>query len=119
MRPTQRGGREEERMNIEFAARGIAPSDALKERIENKLGKIEQRLGQSLFVRVKLSDAANGHYTCGVHFNAAGQEFTAQSTADDLFKSADEAIAKIERQVRKAQHKGEAQRTETIRGEVA
>ncbi|MEZ4433258.1 MAG: ribosome-associated translation inhibitor RaiA [bacterium] len=106
-------------MNIEFAAKGIAPSDALKERIEGKLGKIEQRLGHSLFVRVKLTDAANGHYTCGVHFNGAGQEFTAQSTADDLFKAADEVLAKIERQVRKAQHKGEAQRTETIRGEIA
>lgn len=106
-------------MNIEFAAKGITATDALKERIEGKLSKIEQRLGQSLFVRVKLNDAANGQYACGIHFNGGGHDFTANSTTDDLYKAADEALAKIERQVRKAQHKPTSQRSESIRDTLA
>ncbi len=106
-------------MNIEFAAKGdLNPSDALKERIEQKLEKLERRFGQSLFVRVKLSEAANNQYTCGIHFNVSGNEFVAQSSNGDLFKASDEAMHKIERQVRKAHDKIEAHRGDTIRGEA-
>lgn len=105
-------------MNIEFAAKGVNLSDALKERVESKLDKIERRFGQSLFVRVKFSEAANNQYTCGIHFNVAGNEFVANTQSDDLFKASDEAMHKIERQVRKAQNKIEANRGDTIRGEA-
>lgn len=106
-------------MNIEFAAKGdLNPSDALKERVEQKLEKLEKRFGQSIFVRVKFSEAANSQYTCGIHFNVAGHEFVAQSNSDDLFKASDEAVHKIERQVRKAQDKIEAGRGDSIRGEA-
>lgn len=106
-------------MNIEFAAKGdLTPSDALKERVTNKLEKIERRFGQSLFVRVKFNGSANNHYSCGIHFNVSGNEFVAQADGEDLFKAADEAMSKIERQVRKAQHKSEASRGDTIRGDA-
>lgn len=105
-------------MNIEFAAKGPTPSDTLKERVENKLTKIEQRLGQQLYARVRFGEAANGTYSCAVHFNGAGHEFTADATAGDLFKAADEALNKIERQVRKAQTRHDAQRSQTIRGAI-
>lgn len=103
-------------MNIEFAAKGVNLSDALKDRVESKLEKIERRFGQSLFVRVKFSEAANNQYTCGIHFNVSGHEFVANTKSDDLFKASDEAMHKIERQVRKAQDKIEALRGDTIRG---
>lgn len=106
-------------MNIEFAARGeLNPSDALKERVELKLQKIERRFGQSLFVRVKFNEAANGRYTCGINFNVSGHEFVAQAEGDDLFKATDETMSKIERQVRKTQSRSEAHRSDTIRGEA-
>ena len=106
-------------MNIEFAARGgLNPSDALKERVELKLQKIERRFGQSLFVRVKFDEVANGRYGCGINFNVSGHEYVAQSEGDDLFKAADEALQKIETQVRRSQSKHDGHRGDTIRGEA-
>ena len=105
-------------MNIEFAAKGVNLSDALKERVEHKLEKIEQRFGQSLFVRAKFSEAASSQYACGIHFNVSGHEFVANTESDDLYKASDEAMHKIERQVRKMQNKIEATRGDSIRGEA-
>lgn len=95
-------------MNIELAAKGIHTTDMLKSRIEQKLGKIEARLGHKLFIRVKLTQA-NERYTCSIHFTAHN-DFNATATSSDLVKAADEAIHKIERQVNKAQQKNETGR---------
>lgn len=106
-------------MNIEFAAKGVNLSDAVKERVETKLEKLEKRFGQSLFVRVKFSEAANNQYNCGIHFNVSGNEFVANASSEDLFKAVDDAVHKIERQVRKAHTKVEANRGDSIRGEAS
>lgn len=84
-------------MNIEFVGKGLHPTDALKQRIERRLTKLEARLDEKLFVRVKFGQEAN-RYTCSVHFNAR-HDFNAQAAADDLFKAADDALGKVERQV--------------------
>ena len=102
-------------MNIELIGKDVQPSKMLKGRIENKLGKIERRLGHNLFVRVKLDASTNRQFTCGVHFQGIGQDFNANATSDDLIKAADEAMQKIERQVTKAQHRGESKRYNTPR----
>lgn len=93
-------------MNLELVGKDVHPSPELRQRIEQKLEKIESRLGRKLFVRVALGREANG-YTCSVHFAANRHEFTANSAAEDLYKSADDALAKISRQVRKTMgHEG-------------
>lgn len=104
-------------MNIELVGKDLHPSDMLKDRLEHKLGKIESRLGQPLFVRVKL-DQQGQDYSCTVRFNGARHEFTAIGTGKDLVKAADDSLAKIERQVRKAQHKSEAGRGSSIRDAI-
>ena len=101
-------------MNIELVGKDLHPSDMLRERLEAKLGKIESRLGQPLFVRVTL-DQEGLNYSCAVHFSGAQHQFNATGTGTDLVKAADAALAKIERQVRKIQHKSESQRSSSIR----
>jgi ribosome-associated inhibitor A len=96
-------------MNLELVGKDVTPTEMLRDRIEQKLSKLEARLGQKLQVRVSLTHDA-GRFHVNVHFHAAKHEFNATADADEPVKAADEAIARIERQVSKAQHKGEASR---------
>ena len=95
-------------MNLEVIGKDLTPSKMLKGRIETKLSKIEKRLGQNLFIRVRLENVSAQEFSCGIHFQSSGQDYSANSMSDDLVKAADEAIDKIERQVGKAQHRPEA-----------
>lgn len=96
-------------MNLELVGKDVTPSDALRTRIEQKLAKFEARLGQKLQVRVAL--AQNGDvFSCHVHFSAAKHPFDADGVGEDLLKAADEALAKVDRQVAKVMHKAESNR---------
>lgn len=95
-------------MNIEFVGKELHPSDTLKQRVERRLAKLEARLHQKLFVRIKFGQESN-QYTCSVHFNAR-HDFNAQATADDLFKAADDALTKVERQVGRMNERGQRAR---------
>lgn len=99
---------EERSMNIELTSgKDVDVPEMLRDRIEQKLGKIENRLGQKLFFRVRFDKdkASVERYTCQVHFNSNRSEFNASATEDDLIKSADQAISKIERQLNRFQSK--------------
>ncbi len=102
-------------MNIELTGKDVKASKLLRERMELKLGKIEQRLGEKLFVRVKLGSDSSHSFTCGIHFQSAGHDFNSTATSSDIIKAGDEALAKIERQVSKAQHRPESYRNSSIR----
>lgn len=104
-------------MIIELFAKDLPAPEMLQERIHGKLEKIESRLGQQLNVRVMLKQEAK-NYNCKIHFNASGHEFVGHATSEDLIKAADEAIAKLERQVRRAQTKIEASRHDGLRNGV-
>ena len=96
-------------MNLELVGKDVQPSEELRTRLEQKLAKIESRLGQSLYARVAVGRDGDD-YSCTIHFTGLKQEFNSAATTDDLYKSADEAVAKIDRQVRRALHKGESHR---------
>ena len=93
-------------MNIELTGgKEIQITDLVRERVELKLSKVESRLGQKLFFRVRFDKEGVDSYTCQIHFNGKGTEFNASATEDDLVKSADQAVNKIERQLKKFQTK--------------
>ena len=93
-------------MNIELTGgKEIEITDLMRERIELKLSKIESRLGQKLFFRVRFDKEGVDSYTCQIHFNGKGTEFNASATEGDLIKSSDQAVNKIERQLKKFQSK--------------
>ena len=102
-------------MNIELVGKDLPLSDMLKDRIETKLSKLESRLGQKLFVRVKLQGEQNSRFSCAINFNWAGSEFNATATHTDLIRATDESLSKIERQVGKLHQKADLRRGETIR----
>lgn len=97
-------------MNLEVIGKDLTPSKMVKGRIESKLSKLEKRLGQNLFVRVRLETVPNNQFSCAIHFQNSGHDYSANSISDDLIKAADEAIDKISRQVSKAQQRPESYR---------
>ncbi len=102
-------------MNIELTGKNENTPEILRERLELKLNKIEQRLGEKLFVRVKLDSDSNHSFSCGIHFQGGGHEFNANSKSGDIIKAADDAVSKIERQVTKFQRRPAANRNMSIR----
>lgn len=96
-------------MNLDLVGKDLHPTDELRTRIETKLSKMEARLGHPISPRVTLGSEGTD-YTCQVHFTSNRHDFTAHAHAEDLFKATDDALHRIERQVRKAQHKGESNR---------
>lgn len=107
-------------MNLELVGKDVTPSDALRDRIEQKLNKFEARLGQKLQVRVAFAQSGD-IFTCHVHFTANKHAFDADGSGEDLIKAADEAISKVDRQVAKVMHKDESNRkpTQSIRSTPA
>jgi ribosomal subunit interface protein len=106
-------------MNIELTGgKDVFVTDMLRERVELKLSKVESRLGQDIFFRVRFEKEGNDLVSCHIHFNIARNEFDAKASEDEIVKAADGAIAKIERQLKKLQDKQSARGGLTIRETV-
>ena len=93
-------------MNIELVTRDLQVTEMLRQRIETKLGKIQSRLDEKIFIRVRLATVATNQYSCSISFSAAQRSFDASTEGSDLVRAADETIAKLERQLSKL-NKGE------------
>ena len=103
-------------MNIDLTGgKDVQLTEMLKERVEQKLSKVESRLGQKLFFRVRFNKEPVEQFSCQIHFNSARTEFNAAATEDDLIKAADQAVSKIERQLRKYQSKQDPRGSTSIR----
>ena len=104
-------------MNIEITrGKDVQVSDMLRERMEQKLNKVERRLGQKLVVRVRIDKVGTTeNYSCHIHFNSARTEFNASAEEDDMIKAMDSAVSKIERQLRKLQTRLNPRGGESIR----
>lgn len=104
-------------MNIEWIAGGIPTGELLQARVETKLGKLENRLGTKLAARVRLGSAGAHQFNCAVQFSFQGQSFTGSGEGADLLRAADDAIAKLERQLDRTLSRARA--TGTITAEPA
>jgi ribosomal subunit interface protein len=106
-------------MNIELTSgKDVVLPEMVKDRIEQKLAKVESRLSQRLFVRVRFNKVSAENYSCQIHFNGGRTEFNASANADDLVKAMDKSVAKIERQLNKVQHKQSNRDRQTIRDTI-
>lgn len=103
-------------MNIELTSgKDVNVPEMLRDRVELKLKKIEDRLGQKLFFRVRFEKQSVDHYSCQINFSGTRNRFRASANEDDLVKSADQAIAKIERQLSRVQSKKSSKNRTSIR----
>ena len=106
-------------MNIDLTgSKDVIISEALRERVELKLSKVESRLGQKPFFKVRFEKKSIDQYSCQIHFNGIKTEFNASAIGEDLMKASDQAISKIERQLKKFQTKHAPRGGLTIRETV-
>ena len=88
------------KLNINFDS--IESTPAIKEKIEKKAAKLKKFFDGGFDVNWTCSADKSGHHS-KVHINYKGFSVNADSTKDDLYKTFDDALTKLEKQL--AKHK--------------
>ena len=93
-------------MKLTVAGRNIEITDGIREHLQNKMDKTINELGEKADVHVALSVEKHRHFA---EVTVKTKRFTVHSTEEtnDLYASMDNALLKIEKQLRK--HKERAQ----------
>lgn len=92
-------------INLDVTYRdAIDRSEALEDRLRNKLSKIDKKLSKPS--NYKAVFERNGiNYKVQLSFQALRQDIVAEAQADDAYKAVDQAADRAERQVRKLHDK--------------
>ena len=91
-------------MGIAITFRHMASSDALKGYVHEKLERVQKYLRQPLDAHVTLSSERHQHVS-EVSLHTAGRQYQARHDSDDMYKSIDLMIDKLDSQVRKHKEK--------------
>lgn len=87
-------------MGIAITFRHMASSDALKDYVHDKFERVQKYLRQPADAHVTLSSERHQHVS-EVSLHAAGRQYQARHESDDMYKSIDLMIDKIEHQIAK------------------
>jgi len=87
-------------MGIAITFRHMASSDALKDYVHDKFERVHKYLRQPADAHVTLSSERHQHVS-EVSLHAAGRQYQARHESDDMYKSIDLMIDKIEHQIAK------------------
>jgi len=93
-------------MKLTVAGRNIEITDGIREHLETKMGKTISELGEKADVHVALSVEKHRHFA-EITVKTKGFTVHSKDETDDLYASMDNALVKIEKQLRK--HKEKAQ----------
>lgn len=87
-------------MNLQINFHQIDSTEAIKEKIQSKCEKLNKFFEGHFDVKWTCSTGKDGHHS---HAIVAGSGFTinADSTKDDLYKTFDDVISKVEKQLSK------------------
>lgn len=88
-------------MRITMNGKNFTVTEDLKSRIEKKLGKMDRYFRQEVDATVRLTQEKNLRYIAEITITVGGMMLRAEETSDDMIKSADRAVDKIERQIRR------------------
>lgn len=88
-------------MRITMNGKYLTVTDDLKNRIEKKLGKMDRYFRQEVDAQVRLTQEKNLRYIAEITITVGGMMLRAEETSEDIIKSADRAVDKIERQIRR------------------
>ena len=91
-------------MRISFTARHYKPSKRLKEHAQNEVKRLEKFYDGIINCEIILDyqkDIQIAEIMLGVH----GQQLTVIEKTDDIYKSIDNAVSKLERQLKKYKEK--------------
>ena len=101
-------------MRITITGKNLTVTEDLKNRIEKKLGKMDCYFRQEVDATVRLTQEKNLRYIAEITITVGGIMLRAEETSDDIIKSADRAVDKIERQIRRHRTKLEKRLHEEV-----
>ena len=101
-------------MRITITGKNLTVIEDLKNRIEKKLGKMDRYFRQEVDATVRLTQEKNLRYIAEITITVGGIMLRAEETSDDIIKSADRAVDKIERQIRRHRTKLEKRLHEEV-----
>lgn len=87
-------------MKFTIVGKNIALTDALKDTVERKLGKLDKYLNPDAQVHATLSVQKN-RQTIEVTIPSAGMLLRGEEVTEDMYASIDNVVEKLERQIRK------------------
>jgi len=91
-------------MDIQITVRHTKASDSLKDKITEKLQKME-KFNEKITAAHVILDAEHTEKSCELLLNAQNQRLSAKGKGDNVGKAVDDAITKIERQIKKITEK--------------
>ena len=87
-------------MNITITGRNVDLTDAIKERINDKITKLDKMFTKETSATVTLKKE-NGKDVCEINIPVKGNLLRVSERQDNLFAAIDTAVDKLERQIRK------------------
>src|SRR5471030_3083917 len=99
-------------MTVNITSKQMDITPAIREHVEDRLKKLEKWQTQLIKPHIVLSKEPQG-FVADATITTASGPLVASATHDDMYAAVNDLIAKLERQLNKAQHKGEARRAES------
>lgn len=88
-------------MNIELTGRHVKITDALRDRVERRVARLDGRCDAPARAAVALEVDKTAH-KCEIRLRADGGEFFAKADDRDMYVAIDRAAAKVARQIARA-----------------
>ncbi|MGC6389767.1 ribosome-associated translation inhibitor RaiA [Ewingella sp. S1.OA.A_B6] len=104
-------------MTVNITSKQMDITTAIRDHVEDRLKKLEKWQTQLINPHIVLSKEPQG-FVADATITTANGPLVASATHDDMYAAVNELIAKLERQLNKAQHKGEARRAESCVKEI-
>ncbi|QIQ21495.1 ribosome-associated translation inhibitor RaiA [Zophobihabitans entericus] len=103
-------------MTLSITSKQMDITPAIRSYIEEKFAKLDKWRAQLINPHFILSKEPNG-FMIDATITTKGSPLVASAKHDDMYTAINELVGKLERQLNKIQHKGEARRAnESIKG---
>ena len=92
-------------MRINMTAKGMTVTEAMWDKIEKKLGKLEKYFKNEPDVQVKLSQEKGARNIAEITLTVNGTILRAQESTSDMYASIENAVDKLDKQIRRHRSK--------------
>lgn len=99
-------------MTIKITSKQMDITPAIRQHVEDRLTKLDKWQAHLINPHIILSKEPQG-FTADATISTPNGPLVASAKHDDMYTAINELIAKLERQLNKVQHKGEARRATT------
>ena len=99
-------------MEVMVTFRNMDATDALKQHAESRIAKLKKYMSRPINVHMILDAQRHKNHIAEIVLSSDGARYTSKSTSSDMYSSINEAIHKLESQLREHKermkgHKGE------------